>query len=137
MKDLEGEILDYMKERNWHRVRPSDVAKSIIIEAAELLELFQWSDVTIAKAKKDREKMKQIKKELADVFIYCIEMSVLLGLDTRQIVRDKLELAREKYPAALMRRSGKRYSSGSLGDKAYWRIKERYRKERAQGKGKA
>src|SRR6185369_426156 len=103
MKDLEEEILEYLKERRWHKIRPSDIAKSISIEAAELLELFQWADFTIAETKKNKGKMELLKKELADVLIYCIQMAVLLGLDTKAIVRQKLAVVREKYPAALMR----------------------------------
>jgi NTP pyrophosphatase (non-canonical NTP hydrolase) len=126
MKDLERELLAYLKERNWHRLRPSDVAKSIAIEAAELLELFQWIDLTVAQAKKDKKKMQQLKEELADVFIYCLEMAVLLGLDTKKIIRDKLELARKKYPAKLVRNIADRRNPGT--EKMYWKIKEEYRR---------
>lgn len=132
MKDLEREMLKYLKERNWHRIRPSDVAKSISIEAAELLELFQWIDLTIAETKKNKAKMENIKDELADVLIYCVIMSVLLGLDTKKIIRDKLERTRTKYPAALMRKMGNRKDPGT--ESAYLKIKEEYRRARAKGK---
>lgn len=133
MKDLEREIFKYLKERNWHKIRPSDVAKSITIEAAELLELFQWIDLTIAETKKNKEKLEEIKDELADVLIYCTIMSVLLGFDTKKIIRDKLERTRGKYPAALMRKMGNRKDPGT--EKLYLKIKEEYRQTRAK-KGK-
>lgn len=132
MKDLEREMFQYMKERNWHKLRPSDVAKSISIEAAELLEIFQWVSLTVAETKRDKEKMEKIKKELADVFIYCLEMSVTLGLDTKKIIRDKLEAAREKYPAALMRKHSNRDNPGS--EKLYTKIKEEYRRREGRSK---
>lgn len=137
MKDLESEILEYMKERNWHRVRASDIAKSISIEAAELLEIFQWTDMTMAQLKKDKKRLDQVRAELGDVFIYCIEMAVLLGIDAKTAVRDKLKRAAEKYPAALMVKAGSHHGSGGPGDTTYWRIKEKYRRDRALGKKKS
>ena len=125
MKDLERELMQYLKERHWHKLRPSDIAKSISIEAAELLELFQWTSLTIAETKKDKEKIKKLKNELADVLIYCLEMAALLGLDAKKIIRDKLERAREKYPASLMRETqGRKYPGTGL----YLKIKEKHRR---------
>jgi dCTP diphosphatase len=98
MKVLEVEIRSYLEERNWMKLRPSDVAKSISIEAAELLELFQWDSLTIEETLADEKRLAEIKKELADVFIYALDMSVLLGLDTQQIILDKLKMVKEKYP---------------------------------------
>lgn len=99
MKKLESEVLKYLKERNWDSLRPSDIAKSISIESAELLELFQWSSLDIDETLKDKKLMGLIRLELADVFIYSLDMAVLLGLDTEKIVREKLDLVRKKYPA--------------------------------------
>ena len=82
MKQLEADIYNHLKERNWHNLRPSDLAKSIMIEGAELLELFQWENRALEEVRGDQEKVEAIKKELADVLLYCIEMSVLLELDT-------------------------------------------------------
>ena len=100
MKDLELTIKKYLEERGWDTLRPADIAKSVSIEAAELLELFQWSNDELDAVKKDEAKIAKIKKELADVLIYALEMSVLLELDTEEIIRAKLEHAAKKYPAA-------------------------------------
>lgn len=97
MKYLEEEISKYLKERKWDNLRPSDVAKSISIESAELLELFQWSSLTIDETKQDERLLSEIKKELADVFIYALDMAVILNLDTEQIIREKLKQVRKKY----------------------------------------
>ena len=59
MKKLEKDIKAYLKARNWHNLRPSDIAKSISIEAAELLELFQWQSLDIKGTKKDKEKFRK------------------------------------------------------------------------------
>lgn len=125
MKELEKKILKHLKERRWDNLRPSDLAKSIMIEGAELLELFQWENPELEKVRKDKEKIESIKKELADVMIYAIEMSVLLGLDTEKIIRTKLAAAAKKYPAKLMRESKDEPGTES----AYWRIKREYRQK--------
>ena len=102
MKELEKKIYKYLKDRGWDNLRPSDLAKSIMIEGAELLELFQWENLPLEKVKKNNEKIGQIRKELADVLIYAIEMSVLLELDTQKVIEDKLSHIEKKYPAKLM-----------------------------------
>lgn len=129
MKDLEKKILKHLEERKWDTLRPSDVAKSIMIEGAELLEIFQWENLELAEVKKDKEKMEAIKKELADVLIYCIEMSALLGLDTEKIIRSKLALAQKKYPARLMKENTDK-EPGT--DSIYLRIKKEYRKRKSK-----
>lgn len=123
MKELESKIYKHLEERNWHHLRPVDLAKSIMIEGAELLELFQWENLSLEEVKKDKKKIEEIKKELADVMIYCFEMSVLLGFDTEKIVRQKLSRVVKKYPAKLMRKKRDEIHTGN----DYLRIKKEYR----------
>lgn len=127
MKELEKKVYKQLKERNWHNLRPADLAKSIMIEGAELLELFQWENLSLEEIKKDKKKLEEIKKELADVLIYALDMSVLLGLDTRKIIHKKLAHANKKYPAKLMRKIKNEPGTGI--DNHYWRIKKEYRKK--------
>jgi NTP pyrophosphatase (non-canonical NTP hydrolase) len=122
MKELESEIKQFLTERGWDKLRPSDIAKSISIEAAELLEVFQWSSVSVDKTRQDAGKMEKIKEELADVFIYAIEMAILLDLDVGEIIRVKLEQVKKKYPAKLMKKNSKG-SPNSGEDPDYWKIK--------------
>ena len=68
----------------------ANLAKSISIEANELLECFQWSDV-------DYE-IEDVKEELADVLSYCIQMASKLDLDIKEIVLQKMEKTAKKYP---------------------------------------
>src|SRR5581483_7857509 len=126
MKELEQFVLEYLRERKWDNLRPVDLAKSIMIEGAELLELFQWKNASLEEVRADKELVREIKSELADVLNYCLEMSVLLGLDTEQIIRTKFALAAKKYPAKLMRdmwKDGKEPGA----DAAYYKIKQAYR----------
>ena len=129
MKDIEIEIKQFLVERGWDKLRPSDLAKSISIEAAELLEIFQWTSANIEETKRDTKKMSQIKKELADVYIYAFEMAILLGIDTEKIIKEKLEQVKKKYPAELMRRNAKE-GSGSGIDPEYLKIKNNHRQKK-------
>ncbi|MDQ3075701.1 MAG: nucleotide pyrophosphohydrolase [bacterium] len=126
MKDLEKKIYKHLKDRNWDNLRPVDLAKSIMIEGAELLELFQWENLSLEDVKKNKEKMEEIKGELADVLVYAIEMSVLLNLDTKKIIHKKLTHVQKKYPAKLMRETKQEPGTESI----YWKIKKEYRKNR-------
>ncbi len=95
MKPLEEKIYTHLKSRNWHNLRTADLAKSIMIEGAELLEIFQWENLSLEEVKGSKEKKDAIAKELADVFIYALGMSVLLGFDTEKIIRKKLALVQK------------------------------------------
>lgn len=126
MTPIEQQIKQYLEERNWNNLRPGDIAKSIMIEGAELLEHFQWSNPAGEEIKKDEVKLKAISKELADVFIYSLELSILLGLDTERIILDKLEKAKIKYPVDKVKVVG---GVDVPTSSEYFKIKEQYRKE--------
>lgn len=125
MKEYENYIREYLKERKWNNLRPADVAKSIVIEAGELLELFQWTNESLGDIKKNTEKVEAIKKEIADVMNYCFDMTVLLELDTEQILRDKIEKVKQKYPANLFKDRDESVDAGS--EEIYWKIKKEHR----------
>ena len=85
-----GALREFVVERNWAQFHtPENLAKSISIEAAELLECFQWSGEVDAG---------RVQEELADVLTYCHLLADRLGLDPNQIVLEKLAVTRAKYP---------------------------------------
>jgi dCTP diphosphatase len=87
---LRDALRAFVAERDWAQFHTAEnLAKSISIESAELLECFQWN----ADADTDR-----VKEELADVLTYCLLLADKLGVDPDQIVLDKLAVTREKYP---------------------------------------
>lgn len=129
MKELEQRVRRYLEDRGWDHLRPADLAKSIMIEGAELLELFQWENLDLETVKKDPKKVEEIKKELADVLVYCLDLSVLLDLDTEDMVNKKLDAIEKKYPAELMKNNAGK-EPGSEGDSEYWRIKKEHRVEK-------
>lgn len=122
MQEIENKILKYLKDRNWTDLKPVDLAKSIMIEGAELLEHFQWDAQTLGEVKKDKKKLKEIEEELADVLIYSLQMSILLNLDTKKIIQNKLNKAAKKYPAKVFNKL-----SGSDARDVYWKIKNNHR----------
>lgn len=91
----------FAAERDWAQFHtPENLAKSISIEAAELLECFQWS------SEFDEAR---VRDELADVLTYCILLADRLGEDPERLVLDKLEKTREKYPVEKARGSSAKY----------------------------
>lgn len=127
MQAVEQRIRKYLEERDWDHLRPVDVAKSIMIEGAELLEHFQWENLSLDDVKKNEKIMSGVKKELADVLIYACDMAVLLDLDIEKIIFDKLDQVEKKYPAKLIK-SVTETDSGSGNDDLYWGIKAAHRK---------
>jgi len=127
MKRFEDRIKSYLEERGWSKLRPSDLAKSIVIEGGELLEIFQWENRSSDEIKADSEKVKEIRKELADVMTYCFDMAVILEIDVEEMLNEKLDKVIEKYPASLFNKESNSSDPGT--ENAYWEVKRKYRKE--------
>lgn len=107
MKSIEEKLFKFMDARDWTNLKPSDLAKSISIESAELLEIFQWNNPDLEEVKEDNKKLEKIKEELADVFIYAFDLAILLNIDVKKIILDKIEKIDKKYPAELMKKDKK------------------------------
>ena len=97
IQTITQKIIAFRDQRNWQQFHnPKDLAISISLEEAELLEVFQW---TGADTQADtKEKMDKIKEELADVLIYSLLMAHELDLDVCKIIQDKLAVNEKKYP---------------------------------------
>lgn len=100
VKELVHNVQEFLREREWKKYHnPKDLAESICIEAAELLQIFQWfrpeeSD----QFKNDQSKVHQIREELADVIIYCLSMANTLNLDLTKAVLNKIEQKQKEIP---------------------------------------
>jgi NTP pyrophosphatase (non-canonical NTP hydrolase) len=98
MEDVIAEIRRFRDERDWKQFHdPKSLAVSISIEAAELLEHFQWIDKAQAE-KHAAENVGEISDEVADVAIYLIEFADVLGIDLKAAIRAKLAKNAVKYP---------------------------------------
>lgn len=84
-------IRKFTEDRDWNQFHsPANLAKSIVIEAAELLECFQWSN--------ENYDLQHVKEELADVIVYSQDLLDKLGLDADEIVNMKMTMNEAKYP---------------------------------------
>lgn len=100
------QILQFRDDRDWKQFHnPKDLAISISLESAELLEIFQWSaDDLYCEDKKDK-----IKEELADVLIYAALLADCCGLDIDEIIQNKIKKNNEKYPVGKAKGSKEKY----------------------------
>ncbi len=99
MMALKKQVSRFRDERNWLKDdTPKNLAISISVEAAELLEHFQWkTDDQIREALKERVEKNQVSDELADVLILCLGFSDVMGIDISEAIEAKLRKAAEKY----------------------------------------
>lgn len=96
-------IKQFTEDRDWDQYHtPVNLAKSIAIEASELLECFQWSDTEYDKG--------HVCEELADVMNYCIQMADKLDVDLDQIINDKIDMNEKKYPVEKAKGKADKYT---------------------------
>lgn len=96
-------IIKFTEDRDWDQYHtPSNLAKSIAIEAAELLECFQWNDTEYDKD--------HVCEELADVMNYCIQMADKLNVDLDQVINDKIDQNEKKYPVEKAKGKANKYT---------------------------
>ena len=101
------QLLTFRDDRDWKQFHnPKDLAISISLEAAELLEVFQWSGTDVS----NEGKQEKIKEELADVLNYCVLMADACGLDIDEIVQEKIKVNNEKYPVSKAKGKKEKYN---------------------------
>jgi len=100
-ESVEAKLRAFVAERDWSQFHtPENLAKSIAIEAGELLECFQWSEGT---------DLERVVDELADVLTYCNLLAQRVGVDPDEIVLEKLKRTRDKYPTDKARGRSTKY----------------------------
>jgi len=111
LAELRALVRDFVEERDWRQFHsPKNLSMSLAIEAAELMEHFQWIEVAESRAAgQDPARLAPIAEELADVLCYALALANELGLDIATIVKDKMAKNALKYPADEYRG---RYGSG-------------------------
>jgi len=96
-------IRKFTEDRDWDQFHsPANLAKSIVIEAAELLECFQWNDEVYD--------LQHVKEEIADVMVYCQNLLDKLGLDADEIINMKMAQNEAKYPVEKAKGSAAKYN---------------------------
>lgn len=103
LEALKKRIQEFNDDRDWNKFHtPSNLAKSISIEANELLECFQWND--------DDYNLEDVKDELADVMNYGIQMSQVLNIDIIDIINAKMDKTEKKYPVEKAKGTATKYN---------------------------
>lgn len=93
---------EFLEERDWDQFHsPENLAKSISIEAGELLECFQWDG---------NYDLEDVSDEIADVMFYCLDLSERLGIDSIENLERKLQKNREKYPVEKSKGKNTKYN---------------------------
>ncbi len=102
LEQLIQRIDKFNKDRDWDQFHtPVNLAKSISIEANELLECYQWND---------NADVADVKEELADVMNYCLQMSMVLGVDPIEIMNKKMDKTEKKYPVEKAKGKSTKYN---------------------------
>lgn len=108
--ELQLQLRQFAQEREWEQFHtPKNLSMALMVEAAELLEHFQW--LTPEQSQQlHEEKKSQVSLEIADVFLYLLRLADILKLDILAAARQKIALNRQKYPAQQVWGSAKKYT---------------------------
>jgi NTP pyrophosphatase (non-canonical NTP hydrolase) len=110
LTQIKTRLRDFAAARDWDQFHsPKNLAMALIVEAAELVEHFQW--LTEAQSQTlPPDKLAEVEQEIADIQIYLIRLADKLGIDMEKAVNAKIELNEKKYPAEKVRGSAVKYS---------------------------
>ncbi len=102
---MKKEIAAFIRERDWEQFHsPKNLSMSITIEAAELMELFQWMDVDEARSRSAHPDIRpRLEEEIADIAIYVLSLCSALDIDLSSCVARKVEKNKKKYPSDIFR----------------------------------
>jgi NTP pyrophosphatase (non-canonical NTP hydrolase) len=108
LEQVRQRLRDFARARDWQQFHsPKNLSMALIVEAAELVEHFQW--LTQAEsARLDPKTFEAVEQEIADVFLYLVRLSDLLGIDLLNAAERKIALNERKYPAHEVRGSAKK-----------------------------
>ena len=108
--ELRQKINDFVHERDWAQFHsPKNLAMAMIVEAAELVEHFQW-DTIQESYDLSAEKRQEVAHELADTFVYLLRLAEVTGIDLIQAANDKIALNAIKYPVDKAKGSNAKYT---------------------------
>lgn len=110
MKSLQERLRSFADERDWDQFHsPKNLSTALIVEAAELLEHFQWLTQDQS-TNLSQDKLLEVEAEIADIFIYLLRLSDKLGIDMLDAAIRKIARNEEKYPAEKVKGSAKKYT---------------------------
>jgi dCTP diphosphatase len=111
LAELRARINQFVKERDWDQFHsPKNLAMAMIVEAAELVEHFQW-DTLEESHQLDDKKREQVGQELADTFVYLLRIAEVTGIDLIEAANRKIDLNAQKYPVEKVKGSNAKYTA--------------------------
>ena len=111
LNDLAEQLRRFASERDWEQFHsPKNLAAALTVEAAELLEHFQWMPESESRLL-DAQKRGEVALEIADVLLYLVRLADVLGIDAVAAAREKMRLNAQRYPVALARGSSRKYDA--------------------------
>jgi len=112
IKAIQRQLSEFAKTRDWDQFHsPKNLAAALVVEAAELLEPFQWLKEDESRALADRPaEYAAVREEIADVLIYLLRLADQLNIDMEQAVAEKMQRNAEKYPVALAKGNAVKYN---------------------------
>lgn len=110
LSDLRDSLRRFAADRDWDQYHsPKNLASALIVEAAELLERFQWMTEDASKSL-PADQLAKVREEMADVLIYLVRLADKLDVDLLAATREKIQKNALKYPAEKARGSSRKYS---------------------------
>ena len=111
IKEIQDKLAKFAKERDWDQFHsPKNLVMALTSEVGELNELFQWLTEEQSSMKDDIGKVEEIRKEIADIFIYLLRLADKLDIDIEEAVREKIEINAKKYPIDLAKGNATKYN---------------------------
>lgn len=108
---LQQKVDDFSRQRDWEKFHtPKNLTMALTVEAAELMEIFQWQENAKDMAEFSDKKRQAVEHEVADIFIYLLRFCSVSGIDLLRAAEDKLKLNAEKYPAELVKGKSEKYT---------------------------
>ena len=111
IKEIQDKLAKFTEERDWDQFHsPKNLVMALTSEVGELNELFQWLTEEQSSMKDDIGKIEEIRKEIADIFIYLLRLADKLDIDIEEAVREKIEINAKKYPIDLAKGNATKYN---------------------------
>jgi len=108
MEELKIKIKKFIDERDWEQYHaPKNLAMALSVEAAEIMEIFQWKETSVDLTDDEQEALRQ---EIGDVLVYLLELADKYNIDIIKAAKDKLILNQKKYPAEMVKGNAKKYT---------------------------
>lgn len=110
LQELSEKLARFAQARDWAQFHsPKNLAAALTVEAAELLEHFQWMTEEQSRALPE-DKRAEVGAEVADVLLYLIQLSTAVGIDPVKAANEKLQLNEQRYPVDLARGNSKKHN---------------------------